>query len=45
MKKGAIEFEKIVGMILILMVLILLIVFIKTKFDVIKEAILGLKVR
>ena len=44
-KKGALEIEKVVGLIIVIAVLILLIVFIKMRFDVIKDAILGLKVR
>ena len=44
-KKGALEMEKIVALIIIITVMILLIIFIKMRFDVIKEAIMGLKVR
>jgi len=45
MRKGALEIEKVVAIILILALLIILIVFAKTKFDVIRDAINGLKLK
>ena len=45
MKRGALEFEKLVAIIIIIIVLVLLLAFAKTKFDAIKDAILGLKVK
>ncbi len=45
MKKGALEMEKLVAIIIIVILLVLLLAFAKTRFDAIKDAILGLKVR
>lgn len=43
MKKGGLELEKIVAIIIILAVLFMLIVILKGKFDFIKEMIFGMK--
>ena len=45
MKKGSLEIEKLVAIIIIVIVLVLLWEFAKTKFDTIKDVILGLKVK